>query len=1082
MFLRNVKIGTRLGLGFTMILAILVLTSIITIGYMKDLTGLTTKLYEHPLAVSQAILRVEGNVIRMHHYMNNLVHHSRNGLLVNGLQKDEIHAIVTKVNMLEIKILNDFNVIQDRFLGSKAKVEDTKDTFMAWKSIREDAISLVEAGKQQEAVNLITGKGTLYVNDLEKRINEFILFAQGKAGDFLEEAVQSRNQALWITYASLLGTGGIVAFFAFFFTRSIKVPLLEVVQISDELAKGNLSKKIHVEGNDEVSDLLNAMKNLAHQLLEMTQKNEQKDWLKSGRNELNEKTRGETHEKNLAQNIITFLAKYLDAQMGAFYIMNEQGNELHLLGSYAFIQDSHFNNTIKMGEGLVGQAAFDKEMISITDLPDTYVHIGSGTGNEIPRNIVLAPVAFGERLTGVIELGAFQKFSDLQIEFLSSITESTAIAINMAQARTIMKKLLEKTQQQSEELQTQNEELESQQEELQTQNEELESQQEELRVANEVLEKKQEEVKKQNQILQQARKELELKANALEISGRYKSEFLANMSHELRTPLNSILLLSELLRENNEGNLSDKQVEYAAMIHSSGSDLLDLINNVLDLAKIEAGKVELHADDVYVEDIAQNIRQIFQTQVENKGLTLHIEIEKKLPALIRTDPQRLVQILKNFFSNALKFTTEGAITFSIHRLDQETASASNNRQILETSIAFSVADTGIGIPADKLQLIFNAFEQIDGGLNRKYEGTGLGLSICKEMAALLGGFISVQSQEGKGSAFSLHLPEKIGHPIFDNQPQEESIPSVSNDSNAKQEEKSLNKPVTTEDIKQAFQRIESVTNKTINHVLIVEDDEATRMALAELIKSNHVQISAMGRGQDAYDFLMNHECDCMVLDLNLEDMSGQELLKRIEKEENLVFPPVIIYTAKDISIEEERQLEQYTDSIVIKNPQSKERLLSEITLFLHHMEKETPPTKGPVQQILYNKDEILDKKTILLVDDDARNVYALSSVLEDNGIQVLKAFDGKSALELLEASPYVHLVLMDIMMPEIDGYACITEIRKNEHFSKLPIIAVTAKAMKGDRMKCLEAGADDYISKPVDTQKLLSLLRIWLDQ
>ncbi|MCP4401380.1 MAG: response regulator [bacterium] len=945
---------------------------------------------------------------------------------------------------------------------------------------------------------------------------------------------------------------------------------------------------------------------------------EQQNWFKTGQAELNDAMHGEHDIATLAQHTITYLANYLQTQIGALYLADDEA-VLHLVGSYAYATRKANRNEFKLGEGLIGQAALEKRSILFTSVPDDYMSITSGLGETNPRHILVTPFMHEGAVGGVIELGTVQEFTEMQRAFLEQACDSVAITFHAAQSRVKMRELLEETQQQSETLQVQQEELRQANQELagqttvlRTSEERLQTQQEELRRTNEeletqtrTLEHQKQELEESNLELNKARKIVERKAKDLELSSKYKSEFLANMSHELRTPLNSLLILSQLLVENKDANLTTKQVEFAKTIHAAGVDLLELINEVLDLSKLEAGRMILNIDEMRLKGLAGYIERHFAHVAEQKGLSLTVTLADGLPESIRIDRQRVEQIVKNFLSNAIKFTEKGGVDVRIDRPAAD-VDLSHSGLDLQHVIAISVSDTGIGISEDKQRLIFEAFQQADGSTSRKYGGTGLGLSISRELVKLLGGEMRVRSTEGQGSTFTLYLSERFWQKLSREEQaakdaeqaagdaDRETIPAsppapppslvVSSGVDAIRDDRHdtfsptdkflliieddpkfakilfdlarekefkaliagdgaaglqlayqykpqailldiglpgvsgwivmeklkanpetrhipvhfisaedtaldamkmgavgyLTKPVTLDKLRNAFTAIEENLAKTLKKVLIVEDNETMRISMLELLSAEDVVITTADTGQEAYDLLQAEPFDCLVLDLGLADISGFDVLEKVKMDAALFHLPIIVYTGKELSQQDEKYLKQYAESIIIKGVKSPERLLDEVTLFLHRVETDLPGVQHKKGRIFLDKEEILEGRTILMADDDIRNVFALSSVLDEKGMKTLIAENGKEALELLEANPEIDLVLMDIMMPEMDGYEMMQAIRTQPEYNKLPIIALTAKAMKGDRQKCLEAGANDYLSKPVDTDKLLSLLRVWL--
>jgi CheY-like chemotaxis protein/signal transduction histidine kinase len=837
----------------------------------------------------------------------------------------------------------------------------------------------------------------------------------------------------------------------------------------------------------------------------------------------------------------------------------------------------------------------------MTNVSDGHLVVRSGFSETEPKNIMVFPVMYEERVVGVIELGTLVEFNQAQQEFLQTALDSIAIAFNTAQARDRIDELLAETQQQAEELQVQSEELK-------VANEELETQTESLRTSEAQLKEKQATLDRQNQELKTAQAELEQKAEELALASKYKSEFLANMSHELRTPLNSLLILARMLAENKEGNLTEDQVESAQIMYSGGNDLLNLINDILDLSKVEAGQMIFNFEAMSLTDLVSTVRSQFSHVAEEKGLELKISLAEDAPSRIQTDPQRVKQVVKNLLSNAFKFTSQGRVSLDVYRPDTQ---VDLSRSGLEPgqAIAIRVADTGIGMTAEQQKVIFEAFQQADGSTNRQYGGTGLGLSISRELAANLGGQIDVTSEQGKGSTFTLYLPlekqaaagseaepesasselpvgarskgltqdelqPKAKSPVAQPPPPDDraelanpkerddevkimaiieddpkfarvvydfshekgfkcliagegetglelvkayqpdaiildlNLPDISGwevlnvlkqdpntrhipvhiisademvlDAYRKGAMGYLTKPVSPEHLADAFQKIEHLIAREVKTLLLVEDDTNARRSITKLLGGSDVQIREVDRGQAALDLLQTQYFDCIILDLSLPDMSGFEVLNKINNDQTIAKCPVIVYTGRDLTPEENVALMQYADRVIVKGVKSPERLLDETALFLHQVVAEMPTDKQQTIKQLYNQDGLLEGKKILIVDDDMRNSFALSKLLSDKGIIVKIAQDGQKALELLAEDPEVDLILMDIMMPVLDGYETTKRIRARQEFSTLPILALTAKAMKGDREKCLSAGANDYLPKPVDVDRLFSMLRVWL--
>ncbi|MET0465644.1 MAG: response regulator [Chitinophagaceae bacterium] len=928
----------------------------------------------------------------------------------------------------------------------------------------------------------------------------------------------------------------------------------------------------------------------------------EKNWILTADMQLNEKIRGETLTNSLAQSAIEQLCSYIGAKVGALYIAGN--GHLHLAGAYALPAGSP--EMLNIGEGLPGQAAAQGTQILFKDVPPGYMRINSGTGEASPKEIVCIPLLANEELRGVVEIGSLKNFSATELSLLNRLGETIAIAIGASLSRTRTEELLSESQQLTEELEAQQEELKQFNEELQEKTDllqrsegELKTQQEELQQINEELEEKANMLEEQRNQLENARIELETKAKELELTSKYKTEFLANMSHELRTPLNSILILSKILSENKEQRLNEKEVEFARNIHNSGNDQLKLINEILDLSKVEAGKMELEISELPLDEIEAGNRSTFDELAKSKFIEFSIVRDKSVPDHIVTDQQRLQQILRNLLSNAFKFTSRGGkVVLSIQRATDTFRFRNPALGAHSGVLAFSVKDTGIGIPADKLEMVFEAFQQADGSTKRKFGGTGLGLSISRELAHALGGELIVSSEEGIGSTFTLFIPQKFSEsykvtgsrnveakiaepqqtrseektitlfpkkegevsddrhivtekdkvvlimeddpsfasllvgfvrdrnykaivaaqgntglsyaryykpdailldmklPVMDgsevlkylkNDPSLRHIPvQIISGYDLKKESLELGafdflqKPVDPNSLMNAFDRIEEFTNRKMKKLLVVEDNEQQNTAIRELIGNGDVKSYPAYSGKQAVEMLNGDHFDCIIVDLGLPDMTGFDLLEKIKDTEMLNRIPIIVYTGKDLTREENMQLMKYANTVVLKTANSHERLLDETMLFLHRVESRLPKEKQTIIRKLHRTDEVLVKKKVLVVDDDIRNIYSLTNVLEEEGMECVVADNGKRAIEELQEHADVDIVLMDIMMPEMDGFEATRAIRNMNQFEKLPIIALTAKAIKGDREKCLDAGMSDYISKPVNIEQLLSLMRVWL--
>ncbi|MDM8557876.1 response regulator [Candidatus Parabeggiatoa sp. HSG14] len=966
-------------------------------------------------------------------------------------------------------------------------------------------------------------------------------------------------------------------------------------------------------------------------LAEVTTKNITQDWFKTGQTQLNELMRGEQDIVVLTKNIISFLVTYIEAQVGLFYLLQNSNATpfLKLIASYAYTPNEKRPKQFLLGEGLVGEAALKQKTISFIQTPEECVPIiRSGLGDALPHHILLLPFLYENAVKGIVEIGVSKTLTSNQQAFLEQMMLNIGIAVNTAESRTRMQELLEQSHQQTtmlqsqqeemqkinEELQSQREELQNKQgelqqrnEELQSQSEELQTQQEELRQTNDALEERSKDLEQQKQesqhknlTLEKTQQTLEVKIQELEMASQYKSEFLANMSHELRTPLNSLLILSQLLSKNKDGNLSDKQVEYANTIYSAGSDLLKLINDILDLSKVEAGKMEIQIEELSLPDLIESMEHKFRPVAEGKGLTFRTMITKDLPSVLHTDAQRLQQIINNLLSNAFKFTSEGEVKLMIDKSSQSVGTYQGEEI---SFLAISVTDTGIGITKDKQQLIFNAFQQADGTTSRRYGGTGLGLSISRQLAQLLGGDIQLSSIEGEGSTFTLYLPETISEKVSTPQskkanflenstviPAKASIPQSTNiesSSDSSEEianddrnilkpgDKSLliveddgkfskilaelareqnfkcliaengrtglqlaeeykpnaiildvnlpqldgwtvmdklkdnpdtrhipvhfisasdqslmatrmgaigflHKPVSMEQLGNAFKKIEQFLTNTVKTLLLAVDSEPHQQQIMELVSGENIQTTLAMTTATVLQHLKVASFDCVILDMDIEQGSGIKLLEQMQQEKSSCQTPLIIYAVRDLTASEEALLLQCAERLPVKSVKSPERLLDEATLFLHQLETKLSNDKRNMLRMVHDKEAILKDKKVLIVDDDMRNVFALATVLEDKDMEVVVAQNGKEGLIVLEKHENIAIILMDIMMPEMDGYEAMQEIRKQPCYQKLPIIALTAKAMKGDKSKCIQAGASDYLSKPIDTDKLISLMRVWL--
>jgi HAMP domain-containing protein/CheY-like chemotaxis protein len=954
-----------------------------------------------------------------------------------------------------------------------------------------------------------------------------------------------------------------------------------IAEVATAVTKGDLTRSIQVEASGEVAELKDNINTMIDNLRLTTERNTEQDWLKTNLARFTGMLQGQRDLITVGRMLLSELAPLVVAQQGVIYqVETEESAGMRLLSAFADDgQDGH-PQTLNLGEGLVGQCALEKRRMLIAELPQDTVPIRSGLFRAVPRNVIVLPVQFEGRVKAVIELASLSAFTASHLAFLDQLTSSIGIVLNSIEATMQTEALLKQSQQLATELQTQ-------QKELQQTNEQLAQKAQQLAEQNVEVERK-------NQEIEQARRALEEKAKELALTSKYKSEFLANMSHELRTPLNSILVLGQQLSDNPDGNLTPRQVEFARTIHGAGTDLLNLISDILDLSKIESGTVSVEAEEVFFSSLLEMVARPFRHEAENRHLSFEIHSDSHLGRSLVTDSKRLQQVLKNLLSNAFKFTEHGGVSLSVSLAE---TGWSTDHPILSTAasvVAFEVADTGIGIPFEKQRIIFEAFQQADAGTSRKYGGTGLGLAISRELASLLGGEIQLRSAPGAGSTFTLYLPltyvgpsaagvtvevgtsaskptvqlaapisehvveqiaddrenlqhgdavlliveddphyarilcdlsrdkgfkvlvaqrgsealalareyqptavsldvflpDMLGWTVLNHLKQDPSTRHIPVQMLTLDEDKShglargafsfVTKPTSTEALEAALTRIKEYAVARRKRLLIVEDNPAEQMSIQELLGDDDIDVSLASAGTDALSLIHEQRFDCVVLDLSLPDMSGFDVLEQLGQRPELSDLPVVVFTGKELSPEEDSRLHTLARSVVVKGVESPERLLDETSLFLHRVITSLPAEKQKMLDRLHRSDEALVGKKVLVVDDDVRNIFALSSVLERRGMTVLTAGTGREAISTLESTPDLAIVLMDLMMPEMDGYATMQVIRQNPSFRRLPIIALTAKAMKGDREKCLEAGASEYLAKPVNTDQLLAALRMWL--
>ena len=1211
--LKSLKIGTKIGISFA--LSLVILTTIGLISYQStneliETSGRESHTYQVLSQLEDLNLQITS------------AEAGQRGYVITGEQRYlEPYNATTQVLIQKVKGLQRLTADNP---NQQNRLDILQPLVTQRMAVMKDVIELRQSqGVEFAQKAILTDQGKHLMDNIQKVIQAM----KTEENALLKQRSEKAQAAAQKTIASIVYSiplfSLILGLLGFALTRHISVPLKQVSDLAEKIADEDLSVSLpDSDRQDEIGVLTRTFNQMIVNLRNTTKKNDEQSWLKSKLAEFTQMLQGHRNLESASRLLLSNLAPLVGASQGVFYFMDSIDDEpvLKLLSSYAYKERKTLSNQFRLGEGLVGQCALEKKRILLTGVPSDYIRISSGLGEAPPLNIIVLPIVFETKVNAVIELASFGNLSHLHLTFLEQLSEIIGVFLNNIASQLQTQRLLEESVALTEELQNQQEELQQSNQRLEEQAYELEESQflvkesnEELQQLNEELEEKAEllevqnrEVVSKNQEVERARQSFEEKAEQLALSSKYKSEFLANMSHELRTPLNSLLILARLLADNSLNNLTDKQVEYSRTIYSSGTDLLELINDILDLAKIESGTMLLDIEQIAFTDLETSLEQTFRQVAHNKELSFIIELDEKLPPTIYNDSKRLQQVLKNLLANAFKFTEEGGVKLQI-------GIATEAVEVDNPMIAFAVSDTGIGILAEKQKIIFEAFQQADGTTSRKYGGTGLGLSISRELAQLLGGRIELVSQPGQGSTFTLYLPrrqEKNGKntlsslppqpttsirtasttkevsmvenkpTIVDTSPSAKVLTTFSNeipddreiiqpgdrilliieDDNkfarilldmardqgfktivALQSKQGLalaqhfkpdaimldiqmpemdgwtvldrikhnpetrhiavhilsvderqqrglqlgaitylQKPVSPEALTQVLTEIKDFIERQIKNLLIVEDDPVQAQSIIELIGNGDVHSTAVGTGAEALLILRSHHFDCMVLDLGLPDMSGFSLIEQIKQEPRLLKLPIIVYTGKELSRQEETQLRGLAKTIIIKNVRSPERLLDETALFLHRVQANLPPPKRQILEQLHQNDPVLANRKILIVDDDLRNIFALTSFLESYQMQVLFAENGRDGIEKLQTNPDINIVLMDIMMPEMDGYETTRAIRQQQQFCSLPIIALTAKAMPGDRENCIEAGASDYITKPVDTEQLLSLLRVWL--
>ncbi len=1209
-FFKNMSIRGKI---ISILLMFCILETAIALVGINFLHMINTNL-NHIVAVETVRIklaeRLNSNLLEIHRAEKNLIlSHTQEDIELFSRNisqfKHDLKASMDKKAMLTgeqgLLLLKKFKTDYDKFIEINSEVQSLVRKTIECDFGRPGESSVALKYHNPMAIGLSQGKGREAYNQAAQSVKAML--DRTRVLLDLKKTSSNTNSRLAMTIMIVLAVISITIglILGLRVVHLISAALAGITGVADAIAAGDLEKPIVVKSGDVIGKLAASISRMQAVLRKARDESAARNWLKTGIMRLNEVMCGELSIAELSSRVISEVATCLDAQVGAFYLLESREKEpvFTRVSGYAFSQCGHLPDQFKPGEGLVGQAAQKKQPIYVHDLPEDYLKVISGLGEAKARFISVIPLLNKEQINGVIEIGGFKPVTPLQLEYLELVMPAIAIHLETSWNREQLAQVLEKSQalagelqSQQEELKTFNEELEEQTQALLNSENKLQSRQKELQIANEELGQKNQSLSEQKYELEQAKLEIEEKADELAITSKYKSEFLSNMSHELRTPLTSLLLLAENLADNKAGNLTKTQAESAEIIYNSGNDLLFLINDILDLAKIEAGRMDVHCEEILLQDVAKRMQTGFQSLADDKGLQLDISIDKNAPREIFSDWKWFERIIKNLLSNAIKFTEKGQVVLHFSRPARDVNLSQSGLDVGNT-IAITVSDTGIGISPEKHKNIFESFQQAEGGTSRKYGGTGLGLSIARESAKLLGGEIQLTSKSGAGSTFILYLPLKAevpgksssetqmpkqdvnhqdvpnitlpaGNPIPDDrerlQENDKTILIINDDDRdllkllrSRSQQKGfkclvsasgedglalaekylplaiildiklpgidgwtvlkalkdmpatrhipvqlmsveetaidvfkkgaigcLKKPINQEELETAFRKLEEIFSRKISDLLVVEDNAVLRKSIIKLVGNRDVRAGEASSGQEAIRALKSKNYACVILDLGLPDMTGFELLKLLQAQADTVIPPVIVYTGRDLTREEETELQNFAQSIIIKGVKSEERLLDETSLFLHRKIDKLPETKRKIITNLYDPDIIFKDKKVLLVEDDMRNVFALANVLGKSGLKLFKAGNGQKALEILDREPDLDLVLLDIMMPVMDGYEVMKRIRAQEKFRKLPIIAITAKAMKEDREHCLAAGASDYLPKPVDVKRLCAMMRTWM--
>ncbi len=1180
MSLANIRIITKLAVGFASVLALAGIMGLVGLNSADTLARINDQFYQSPFQVANTTHRITEEIMLIQRELEAGTHAESRG---------EIGEIRQNIDRHEAIIMKSLGLLSDKYLGPMDDVDALHGMLASWNYDRSNVFQSLANGKRNEAEAALLSSRR-QAEKIEEVVARIQAFAQNRAAGFNAEAKRTRDSVTSTMYLLLLFAALAGGLWSWAITRSIVRSLDDLCDAMLRLAQGDLTTDVSDRAlNNEIGKMARAVQVFKDEAV----KTAGFHWVREHVGDLSNRMRKAETLENFGQELIQNLVPLLGGEAGAFFVYSEKEAVLELHGAFAYPQ--HNARKFRLGEDLVGQCAASKQAIILNEVPQDYLTIRSALGQSAPGFLVVLPVVWNDAVSAVIEVAGFYALSETRLALLEALAAAIGLNLEVLKRSLRTQELLEQSRRQTEELRTSEEELQAQSEELRESNELLKKQTEALHVSEEELKAQSEElqitydelVKKTTALidrenaLDNARLLAEERALQVEMASRYKSEFLANMSHELRTPLNSMLILSKDLADNESGNLDAGQVESAQVIHESGSHLLSLINDVLDISRIEAGKVEVFTEEINLADVASMLEKRFRPLAGNKGVALSVKLGENLPDAIQSDRRKIEQILTNLVGNAVKFTHQGQVEIAFAGAAEPTP-----------ALAISVSDSGVGISPHKMESIFGAFEQADGTTSRRFGGTGLGLAISRKLARMLGGDITVSSEEGKGSVFTLRLPLTT-QPVQQTQPAAspaEPLPAAWAASNLKphpsddrgnlapgdrtllviEDDPSfaaivcglarkkgfkcllagdgdaglamaarykptgiildvglpgmdgwdvmdrikhdpntrhipvhfmsaldesfrgfgmgavgyLVKPVSREQIENAFEKINLTGDQPPRTVLVVDSDSAARSRVQRLFDGQQVTLVEAASGEEALEVIEREAVDCIILELHLSGMDGLEFLQRLSAS-GKPLPPVVIYSEQEISSDDTLKLRSFTDSIVLKGERAPERLMEEIDLFLHRVcetpsghSREIDATAAQQVRVDYSS---LAGQSVLVVDDDMRNIFALSKVLRAKGMNVLMAQDGDKALAQLGAHPDVRMVLMDIMMPGKDGYETTREIRTRPEWRDLPILALTARAMRGDRGKCLAAGANDYLSKPVDVEKLLAMMVKWLE-